>query len=125
MLRGDCREMICGRKQRRRRLAGAKRHFREGFSASLRHYCVRLTVMRESGVRHVLIYCADYHRSHSIAMSADQRPDDVRLSDIEDRFVCKPCGQSGADVRPNFSGRVLTFRREDCLAYRDETQRIK
>jgi hypothetical protein len=81
---GDCREMIYGRKRRRRRLAGVKRHFREGFSASLRHYCVRLAPsMHESSVRGILIYCADYHCSHSIAISGDQSPDDVRLSDIE------------------------------------------
>ena len=58
--------------------------------------------MRESGVRGLLIYCADYHCSHSIAISGDQWPDDVRLSHIEDRFVCKACGRRGADVRPNF-----------------------
>jgi len=37
----------------------------------------------------ILVYCADYRCSHSIEMSADQWPDDVRLSDIEPRFVCK------------------------------------
>jgi hypothetical protein len=36
-------------------------------------------------------------------MSADRWPDDVRLSDIENRFVCKECGKRGADVRPDFS----------------------
>jgi hypothetical protein len=35
--------------------------------------------MRESGVRGVLIYCSDYHCSHSIALMADRWPDDVRL----------------------------------------------
>ena len=59
--------------------------------------------MRESGVRGVLIYCSDYRCSHSIAISADRWPYDVRLSDIEDRFVCKACGKRGADVRPNFA----------------------
>jgi hypothetical protein len=44
-----------------------------------------------------LVYCADYRCSHSIAC-----PDDVRLSDIEPRFVCKARGKRGADVRPNF-----------------------
>jgi hypothetical protein len=58
--------------------------------------------MRESGVRGVLIYCADYHCSHSVAISGDQCADDVRLSDIEDRFVCSACGKRGADVRPDF-----------------------
>ena len=55
--------------------------------------------LREMGVRDVLIYCRDYKCSHSIKMSADQWPDDVRLGDIEDRFVCTVCGKRGAEVR--------------------------
>jgi hypothetical protein len=58
--------------------------------------------LRASGVRDLLIYCADYKCSHSISMIADQWPDDVRLSDLEDRFTCMACGQRGADVRPDF-----------------------
>jgi hypothetical protein len=27
-------------------------------------------------------------------------PDNVRLSDLEERFVCTVCGHCGADVRP-------------------------
>jgi hypothetical protein len=50
----------------------------------------------------ILIYCQDYRCSHSIAMSVDQWPDDVRLSDIEPQFVCRACGKRGAEVRPNF-----------------------
>jgi hypothetical protein len=45
--------------------------------------------MRDMGVRGVLIYCADYRYSHSIAVNADQWPDDLRLSDIEARFICR------------------------------------
>ena len=59
--------------------------------------------MRASGVRGVLIYCADYLCSHSIAISADRWPDDVRLSDIEPRFTCQACGHRGADVRPDWN----------------------
>jgi hypothetical protein len=59
--------------------------------------------MRESGIRGVLICCADYRCSHSVAVMADQWPDDVRLSDIEDRFTCTACGKRGADVRPDFN----------------------
>ena len=59
--------------------------------------------MRASGARGLLIYCADYHCSHSIAISADQWPDHVRLSDLEARFVCKACGNKGADIRPDFN----------------------
>jgi hypothetical protein len=53
-------------------------------------------------VRGLLIYCSDYGCSHSIAISADQWPDDLRLTDIEPRFVCQACGKRGADVRPKF-----------------------
>jgi hypothetical protein len=59
--------------------------------------------MRDSGVRGILIYCSDYRCSHSTAASADQWSDDVRLSDIEPRFIYGACGQRGADVRPNFA----------------------
>ena len=58
--------------------------------------------MREQGVRGLLIYCADYRCSHSIAISGDHWPDDARLSDIEPRFICGTCGHRGADVRPDF-----------------------
>jgi hypothetical protein len=58
--------------------------------------------LRATGVRGVLIYCADYKCSHSIAVNADQWPDHLRLSDIEHRFVRKACGKRGADVRPDF-----------------------
>jgi hypothetical protein len=59
--------------------------------------------MREQGVRGIVVYCADFHCSHSLAISGDPWPDDVRLSDLELRFVCKACGKCGADVRPDFS----------------------
>jgi hypothetical protein len=58
--------------------------------------------MRESGVRSVIISCADYRCAHSTTALADGWPDDMRLSDIEDRFVCKACGRRGAYVRPLF-----------------------
>jgi hypothetical protein len=58
--------------------------------------------MRSSGVRGILVYCSDYRCSHSVALRADRWADDVRLSDIEPRFVCKVCGKGGADVRPDF-----------------------
>jgi hypothetical protein len=58
--------------------------------------------MRSSGVRGLLVYCSDYRCSHHVAVTADQWADDVRLSDIEPRFVCGTCGKRGADVRPDF-----------------------
>jgi hypothetical protein len=62
-----------------------------------------LAEIRSTGVRGILIYCSDYHCSHSMAISAEQWPDHVRLSDLETRFVCKACGKKGADVRPDFN----------------------
>ena len=62
---------------------------------------ITLGAMREQGVRGILIYCADYNCSHSLAISADKWPDDLRLSDIEDRFTCSACGKRDADVRPD------------------------
>lgn len=59
--------------------------------------------MREMGLRGVLVYCADYRCGHSVAISADHWPDDLRLSDIEPRFTCTACGRRGADVRPDFA----------------------
>jgi hypothetical protein len=56
-----------------------------------------------TGIR---VYCADYRCSHSMAMSADQWADDVRLSDVETRFVCKP-----AVSAVPMCGRTLSRRR--------------
>ena len=72
-------------------------------SASARAQKITFADMRAQGVRGLLIYCADYRCSHSIANSGDGRPDDARLSDIEPRFICAACGHRGADVRPDFN----------------------
>ena len=61
--------------------------------------------MRQSGVTGVLIYCADHHYSHVVAVSAEEWPDDVRLSDIEGRYVCSACGHRGADIRPDWGSK--------------------
>jgi hypothetical protein len=63
--------------------------------------------VRDLGVRGLLVYCADYRCSHSIAISGDPWPDDLRLSDIQHRFVCEVCGKLGADVRPDYMDRCL------------------
>lgn len=57
------------------------------------------------GVRGLLVYCSDYRCSHHVTLApetVDQWPDDVRLSDLEPKFVCQKCGIRGADVRPDF-----------------------
>jgi hypothetical protein len=58
--------------------------------------------MRASGVRGVLVWCADFRCSHSITMDADCWPDSLRLSDIEELIICRKCGKRGADVRPDW-----------------------
>ncbi|MHC4040612.1 hypothetical protein RAD10_03145 [Bradyrhizobium sp. 23AC] len=55
--------------------------------------------MREMGLRGVLVYC---HCGHHTALEADQWSDELRLSDVESRFVCLNCGSRDADVRPDF-----------------------
>ena len=55
--------------------------------------------LRAEGVRGLLIFCQDYRCSHNVRMSGDRWPDDVRLSDVENRFVCTACGKRGADIR--------------------------
>ena len=59
--------------------------------------------MRDSGARGLLVYCADYRCSHSIAVSADRWPDEVQLSDVEPRFTCTSRGnlrRTGCTVPP-------------------------
>ena len=43
----------------------------------------------------------DYKCGHSVTLTA-LWPDTVRLSDLEERFVCNVCGHRGADVWPLF-----------------------
>jgi hypothetical protein len=64
--------------------------------------------MRGSDVRDPLISCADYHCSHSTRISAEQRPDDVRLSDLEPLFACTTCGKCGADTPASLATRENT-----------------
>jgi hypothetical protein len=68
--------------------------------------------MREMGVRGILVDCADYHCSDSVALNADCWTDELRLSDIEPRFTCTVSGTRGADVRPdihwNVKGRPMS-----------------
>jgi hypothetical protein len=62
----------------------------------------------------LLIYCSDYKCNHMVAMGKPSWPDPVRLSEIEDRFVCQACGNAqigqlkigsiGQDARDGISG---------------------
>ena len=68
----------------------------------MREQKITLGEMRQSGVYGLLVYCGDYRCSNHITISSARWPDDLRLSDLEPRFVCKVCGLRGADVRPYF-----------------------
>jgi hypothetical protein len=61
--------------------------------------------MRASGARGLIVFCSDYRCSHNITLPpavADQWPDDLRLSDLEPRFVCQVCGRRGANISGDF-----------------------
>ena len=58
--------------------------------------------MREFA-RDVLVCCRNYRCSHRLTLNADRWANHVRLSDIEQRFVCMRCGKRGVEVRPKFS----------------------
>jgi hypothetical protein len=73
------------------------------FDAGMRPQTITFGDTRRMSVRGVLVYCADYRCSHSVALSADRWADDIRLSDIEPRFVCAACGKRGAEVRPDLN----------------------
>src|SRR6516162_4093631 len=73
--------------------------------------------MRESGARGLLVYCADYRCSHSIAVSADRWPEEVQLSDIEPRFTRTSRGnlrRTGCTVPP-FTSNAEHRERRDLL----------
>src|SRR5437763_4999924 len=59
---------------------------------------ITLGEMRSSGVRGLLVYCADYKCAYAVRISADRWPDHIRLSDLEPLFICHACGRRGADV---------------------------
>ena len=48
----------------------------------------------------VVVYCRDFKCSHSAAMSAEQWPEDLRLSDSEDRWARRVamCGPTSIGI---------------------------
>jgi hypothetical protein len=64
---------------------------------SARPQKITFAEMRSSGVRGVLIYCADYRCSHHVAINSDRWPDDERLvrlvplgNEVERRLGLRP-----------------------------------
>jgi hypothetical protein len=57
--------------------------------------------MRSTGTRGLIVFCSDYRCSPNVTLApavVDQWPDDMRLSDLEPRFVCSVCGRRGANI---------------------------
>jgi hypothetical protein len=54
----------------------------------------------------VLVYCADCRCGHHITLAAetvDQWPGDVRLSDLEPKFICQKCGRTSTGTPKGLS----------------------
>jgi hypothetical protein len=67
---------------------------------------------RDMGARGLLIYCSDYKCSHPVRMGGDRWPDDMRLSDIEQRLVCSACERAAGfqlDKMPKGDGISLAL----------------
>jgi hypothetical protein len=73
--------------------------------------------MRSAGVRAVLIYCSDFKCGHcnTVADDADRWPDELRISDIEDKFACTACGQRGAEIGPDWRSAQSVFPRQTTI----------
>jgi hypothetical protein len=57
--------------------------------------------MRASGASRIIVHCGDYKCGHSVKMYPALWADNLRLSDLEQRFVYG-LRHRGADVRPLF-----------------------
>jgi hypothetical protein len=57
--------------------------------------------IRDSGMRGLLAYCADYHCSHSLAVSADHWPDDLPLVPISKPVLCAETAANGRRRPPS------------------------
>jgi hypothetical protein len=80
---------------------------------------ITLGEMRSSGVRGLLVCCADYQCAHAGRISADRWPDHIRLSDLQPLFVCQACGRRGVDIRPDWDWdtQPKTYRTLSALAH--------
>ena len=67
--------------------------------------------MRDTGARGVLVYCQDINFSHTIAISTDPWPDEVRLSDLERRSSARPARRIAPNVQHTEDTRHLRHRR--------------
>jgi len=59
--------------------------------------------LRSTGVRDLIVFCQDYRCSHHVKLAADyvdRWPGDIRISQLEPRFVCTTCGMRGSIWSP-------------------------
>ena len=61
-------------------LASSRDRRNHGMPALTRPKKITFGETRASGIRDLRVYCADYRCSHSMTVSGDRWPDDVRLS---------------------------------------------
>jgi len=57
--------------------------------------------MRSTGTGGLIVFRSGYRCSHNVTLApdvVDQWPDDLRLSDLEPRFVCSVSGRRGANI---------------------------
>ena len=74
---------------------------------------ITLGEMRATGIRDLLVFRQDYRCSHNVKLEpvyVDQWPDDVRLSDLGPRFICKACGTRGAILRGGSPATMMAIR---------------
>lgn len=58
-------------------------------------------------MRDLLVFCQYYRCSHNFRLSADdvdRWPDEIRISQLEPRFVCTACGMRGTNIVAGSSG---------------------
>jgi hypothetical protein len=64
---------------------------------------VTFGAMRAAGVQGVLVHCLACGRWRRLGRAeCAKSSDNIKLSDIEPKFVCEACGKHGADVSPDF-----------------------
>jgi hypothetical protein len=59
--------------------------------------------LRQHGVTHLLVYCADLICNHRGTLPLAQFPDDLVLLTLDSRCQCTKCRRKGADVRPDWT----------------------
>ncbi|WP_063958205.1 hypothetical protein [Bradyrhizobium manausense] len=68
---------------------------------------ITLGDLRSTGVRVLIVFCEDYRCSHNVKLAAeyvDRWPNELRISQLEPRFVCTACGMRGSCIVAGSNG---------------------